>query len=88
MSLRTIILLIVALGSAAATALYARNWAAMQQAQVKESTPRLIAAPAPKPQPMVLVAARNLPIGAFVRKELLTWQPWPEDGSERRLCVA
>jgi pilus assembly protein CpaB len=80
MNIRTVLLLVVALGMAGVTAYVARGWldaqraallAAMEQEPVVE-----------KEAPVgteVLVATRNLPTGHFVRPEDLAWQAWPED---------
>ena len=78
MSIRTVFLLVLAVGFAAATAMYARTWAIAQRSTV-QSAP-LITESEPDPQPLVLVASRDTPVGAFMGEDLLIWQPWPEDG--------
>lgn len=78
MSVRTVLLLIVALAAAAGTALFARGWIAQQQAAFK-------ARPAAVAQPLqdvvrVLVAKDTMEAGRFVRADDLRWAPWPKDG--------
>ncbi|HYB10256.1 MAG TPA: Flp pilus assembly protein CpaB [Alphaproteobacteria bacterium] len=61
--------IVIALG----TAHVARNWLAEQRAALDaEKKPA-------KEAPYVLVAAKDLPTGSFIRVEDLRWQPWPSD---------
>jgi pilus assembly protein CpaB len=75
---RTILLLVLALSAAGGAALFARNWMAAQQA-----TAHRHASAAEKPNAVstteVLVAAKDLPTGSFLRSEHLTWKTWPQD---------
>ena len=77
MSVRGILLIVVALAAAVGTALFARNWIAQQQAAFK-------ARPAPSVQVAetvkVLVAKETMEAGRFVRAEDLRWASWPKDG--------
>jgi pilus assembly protein CpaB len=69
---RTIIFMVLAAFFGLGTIYFARSWLSNQHAQVAEQ---------PKPQQLgvsVLVAARDLPTGSFIRPEDLRWQPWPE----------
>ena len=73
MGLRRIIVLLVAVVAAGATAMYARSWIEGQQAVVQAATP-----PAPKEKIYeVLVADADLPAGTFVKPQHLRWQRWP-----------
>ena len=78
MNIRTLLLLVVALGAAGLTAFYARNWISAERAAMQANLPQQeVQAPAV----MVLVAETDLAPGTFVRqKDHLKWQPWPEDG--------
>ncbi|MCW5731767.1 MAG: Flp pilus assembly protein CpaB [Alphaproteobacteria bacterium] len=73
MNKRGIILILVALVAAGGAALLARLWIDSQRGNVP-----VAAAPAPRQEQRILVAARPLSIGAFLRAEDLRWQPWPE----------
>jgi pilus assembly protein CpaB len=73
MNLRSVILGLVAIGIAAAAALFARNMMAGSAA------PTVIAAPA-APKAQVLVAAKPLPMGHILTPEDLRWASWPDDG--------
>ncbi|MBT3884770.1 MAG: Flp pilus assembly protein CpaB [Rhodospirillaceae bacterium] len=75
MTIRVIILVIFALGAAASTALFARNWVAAQKAQ-----PAAAEEIKQTPATAVLVAASDLSAGAFLREKHFKWQPWPENG--------
>ncbi len=75
MTLRTVILLFVALLTAGGTALLARGWLTNQRVGPAE-----VAAPAePEPVARVLVAASDLPTGTFLTEQHLRWQSWPDD---------
>jgi pilus assembly protein CpaB len=73
MGLRRIIVLLVAVVAAGATAMYARSWIEGQQVNA------VVAAPAPEEVYEVLVADANLPAGTFVKPQHLRWQRWPTD---------
>jgi pilus assembly protein CpaB len=74
MGLRRIIVLLVAVVAAGATAMYARSWIEGQQNNIAA-----VAAPAPEEVYEVLVADANLPAGTFVKPQHLRWQRWPTD---------
>jgi pilus assembly protein CpaB len=74
MGLRRIIVLLVAVVVAGATAMYARSWIEGQQNNIA-----VVAAPAPEDVYEVLVADANLPAGTFVKPQHLRWQRWPTD---------
>jgi pilus assembly protein CpaB len=74
MGLRRILILLLAVGAAGATAMYARSWVEGQQ-------PAAVAAPPPPEVEFaeVLVADVPLPAGTFVKPAHLRWQRWPTD---------
>lgn len=73
MNLRSIILVVVALAVAGATALLTRSWLGANRPQ------QVVAAPAPvQPTVKVLVARHNLPIGKILEAEDMRWQSWPD----------
>jgi pilus assembly protein CpaB len=74
MGLRRIIVLLVAVVIAGATAMYARSWIEGQQNNVV-----VVAPPASQDIYEVLVADANLPAGSFVKPQHLRWQRWPTD---------
>src|ERR671919_713152 len=76
MGLRRIIVLLVAVVVAGATAMYARSWIEGQQNNIT-----VVAAPAPEKVYEVLVADANLPAGLFVKPQHLRWQRWPTDAT-------
>ncbi len=78
MTFRTIILIVLAIGCAAATALFARDWVKAQRTTA--SVAQVVEIQDTKPSVVVLVAAEALSAGSFVRKEALKWQAWPDDG--------
>jgi pilus assembly protein CpaB len=73
MGLRRIIVLLIAVVAAGATAMYARSWIEGQQ------NVAVVAAPAPQEIYEVLVADANLPAGTFLKPQHLRWQQWPTD---------
>ena len=77
MNLRTILLLVVALGVAGLTAMFARNWISAERAAMLAGAPK--AAPQAA-RTHVLVADEAVPAGTFVTEGHLRWQPWPQDG--------
>lgn len=74
MGLRRIIVLLVAVVVAGATAMYARSWIEGQQNQVVP-----VAVAAPQDVYEVLVADTTIPAGTFVKPQHLRWQRWPTD---------
>ena len=77
MSVRTVLLLLVAVVAAGVTVLYARNWMNAERAALLASMPEEKAVASAQ---LVLIASEELPAGSFVKAEQLKWQPWPEDG--------
>ncbi|TVS00249.1 MAG: Flp pilus assembly protein CpaB [Rhodospirillales bacterium] len=78
MSLRTIVLVLLALGAAGLTAMVARGWLADQQAALPP--PAVEQAPAPAvAMAEVLVAAEDIATGSFIRSDHLSWQRWPKE---------
>jgi pilus assembly protein CpaB len=74
MGLRRIIVLLVAVVVAGATAMYARSWIEGQQKSVAP-----VAVAAPQDVYEVLVADATIPAGTFVKPQHLRWQRWPTD---------
>ena len=72
LNVRSVILVVVALGVAGFTAFLARGW-------LSHNTPTApqIHAAAPAPSTQVLVAKVDIPIGTLIKQEQLTWQAWP-----------
>ncbi|WP_135077220.1 Flp pilus assembly protein CpaB [Terasakiella sp. SH-1] len=84
MSIRIIILLIMALSTAAGTAMMAQNWLASERAEIMASVPKTT--PVKKVgHKKVLVAKTDLLAGTFVLKEKLTWQDWPDNALGERM---
>jgi|APTNR8051073442_1049403.scaffolds.fasta_scaffold07750_5 pilus assembly protein CpaB len=75
MNLRTILLLVFALGAAGATAFVANAMIGGKSEPVVASAPAQAS-----PKIFVLVAKEELPTGTFIKPDALTWQQWPEDG--------
>jgi pilus assembly protein CpaB len=74
MSVRNIILILVAVAITAGTGLVARSWIGSQR------PPPVAAAPPPTvKKTFVLVADKDLPAGTFIKENLLTWQSWPDE---------
>ncbi|MBL6931254.1 MAG: Flp pilus assembly protein CpaB [Rhodospirillales bacterium] len=78
MTLKNIILLLIALGTAGMTAMLANNWISSERAAFLASAPKQVIETSTV---QVLVVNTELKAGSFVRKENLKWQPWPEEGS-------
>ena len=85
MNLRTILLIVVALGAAGFTAYFAQNWLIAQRdafnSQAAKEPVEVI------PTDEILVAKENLPIGSFVNADDLTWQTWPKEGIKEEYVV-
>jgi len=75
MSARNIILLLVAIMVAGATAYFARGLMTRPPQQVVVQAP----APPPPSSGAILIAAADLPAGTLLLEEHLKWQPWPEN---------
>lgn len=74
MSVRNIILILVAVAITAGTGLVARSWLNNQRQE-----PVVAAAPPPVKKTYVMVADKDLPTGTFIKENLLTWQSWPDE---------
>ena len=74
MSVRNIILILVAVAITAGTGLVARSWISSQR-----PPPVAAAPPPPVKKTFVLVADKDLPAGTFIKENLLTWQSWPDE---------
>ncbi len=74
MSVRNIILILVAVAITAGTGLVARSWINNQRQE-----PVAVAAAPKVKKTFVLVADKNLPTGTFIKENLLTWQSWPDE---------
>jgi len=79
MSARTVILILLAVATATFTAFYARNWMNAERAAILASA-KQPAAVIQSPAKLVLVAAKALPAGSFIKADHLKWQAWPESG--------
>lgn len=79
MSARSIFLVAAAVLLVASTFFLARNWMDDQRVQVAGA---YLGVDSVRPEPVeptyVLVAARNLPAGSFVKENDLSWLAWPE----------
>lgn len=84
MNLRNILLLIVAVAIAGATAVMARNWLAMQREAMR---PKEAAPVAQAPATQVLVAKTHMKPGAFVQPGSIDWVAWPKDGVVKGFIV-
>jgi len=74
MSVRNIILILVAVAITAGTGLVARSWI------IGQRPPPVVAAPEPQvKKTFVLVADKDLPAGTFIKENSLTWQSWPDE---------
>jgi pilus assembly protein CpaB len=72
MGARRILVLVIAVAVAGATAMFARSWI--------DGRPTVaVAAPQPQDIHEVLVADVTLPAGTFVKPQQLRWQHWPTD---------
>lgn len=73
MQSRTLIFALLALLIGGGTAYFVHSWLSAQQQPIQVAK-----APPPPVGKMVLVAARNLPAGSFIKPDSVRWQPWPE----------
>ena len=78
MNMRSILLLVAAVGVAGGTAYYANAWISNERAAFQASAPIKEIVKAPTLE--VLVAKKDLQPGAFVQKKDLQWLQWPEGG--------
>ena len=84
MTLKNIILLLIALGTAGMTAMLANNWIISERAALMALQP---AGQTISQVTQVLIVKDNLKAGNFVRQENLKWQNWPEDGVAEEYIV-
>ncbi|MCR9219047.1 MAG: Flp pilus assembly protein CpaB [Alphaproteobacteria bacterium] len=77
---KTILLGLLALGAAVGSGLLAQNWLTTQRAHF-EAALAARSAPEPEEAPVaeVLIAAKTLPTGAFLRESHLKWVAFPEE---------
>jgi pilus assembly protein CpaB len=87
MTLRSVLLLLLAAAAAGFTALYARGWLEAQRTAQLEESVDLMPAGQAFSATLVLVAKETLPAGAFVKAENLRWQAWPEEGVDEAYVV-
>ena len=74
MSVRNILLILVAVAITAGTGLVARSWInSARQPQVAAAPPSEVK------KAYVLVADKDLPTGTFIKENLVTWQSWPDE---------
>ncbi len=74
MSVRNIILILVAVAITAGTGLVARSWISSQRPPSVAAAP-----PSPVKKTFILVADKDLPAGTLIKENLLTWQSWPDE---------
>ncbi|HEY0837097.1 MAG TPA: Flp pilus assembly protein CpaB [Azospirillum sp.] len=80
MSVRKIVLVLLALAIAGGTVQVTRSLIRQSRTIVEQA-----AAPAPPKQTRVLVAAADLPAGTLVQPTHLRWRPWPDDDGLAKL---
>jgi pilus assembly protein CpaB len=84
MSLRTPVLLLLALILAGTTALLARSWlAAQREAVTAEASPVAL----PTPAKSVLITRAGIQRGQIIKPDDMIWQPWPEGGLDKAYIV-
>ena len=79
LSLRNVLLLVLALVFATGTALYVKSWLENERALIaanQKTNVQIVKQAAAE----VLVAKTDMPAGTFIKSELVRWQAWPEDG--------
>lgn len=79
LSLRNILLLVLALVFATGTALYVKSWLENERALIaanQKTEVQIVQQAAVE----VLVSKADVSAGAFIKPELVRWQAWPEDG--------
>lgn len=81
---RRLLLLATAMVLSLVTALVVRAWVEHVRAEASAPVAQVTAPPPPK---MVLVAAKGLPAGHFIRTEDLAWQSWPDDDLSKSYMV-
>ena len=78
LNIRSVILVVVALGVAGFTAFLARGWLSSNAPKA----PQIHAAAPAAPSTEVLVAKINIPTGAIIQQDQLAWQAWPGKPAE------
>jgi pilus assembly protein CpaB len=73
MRARTLLFLILAVGTAGLAAMFVRGWMSAQQAAFTKAAPAPVVAATE-----VLVAAHPIPAGTFIKADDLSWQAWPD----------
>ncbi|MGH6967757.1 MAG: Flp pilus assembly protein CpaB [Stellaceae bacterium] len=81
---RRLLLLATAMVLSLVTALVVRAW--VEHVRTEAAAP-VAQMPAPLPPKMVLVAAKALPAGHFIRTEDLAWQSWPDSNLSKSYMV-
>lgn len=81
---RRLLLLATAMLLSLVTALVVRAWVEHVRTEAAAPVAKIAAAAAPK---MILVAAKALPAGHFLRTEDFTWQSWPDDDLSKSYMV-
>ncbi len=76
LSLRSILLIIVAIVLSVGTALFARGWISAERAALAAQAN--VSEPATQAM-QILVVGEDLPAGTFVKPKQLLWQAWPEE---------
>ena len=79
MNPKSLLLIVVALVVAGATAMLARGWLSSNRAQ-----PVTVDAAPVQASTKILVANQNVPIGKIMTLEDMRWQPWPENSVDER----
>ncbi len=77
-TIRNIILLLTAVLLASGTAIFVKSWLEAERDALAERPQNVQVIETPAVE--VLVAAKDLTAGAFLKPEVVDWQPWPEDG--------
>lgn len=76
MNPRSLILIAVALAGVVGVVFFTRSFLAGLQNQASQA--QVVSIPASTAK--ILVAKNDLPVGTIVTADLVTWQPWPENG--------
>ena len=84
MTPRTLLVGIIALSLAAATAFFGQGWLTKQRNELYASLPKSVAK---SDAPKVLVARKALPAGMILTAGHLEWKEWPEDGVSTSFIV-
>ncbi len=79
LSLRNVLMLVVALVVASGTALYVKSWLEAERSAIAASKPQSVQV-VETAAVEVLVVKSDLAAGSFITPENLEWRAWPEDG--------